>query len=148
MTKLLVFAAIFAVSALLAVSPALGASKLQVTTSEQVHIGASSGTFTFSGDVSDGGAFVFNAFLSAGPPAFFLSTEHIVETYLGSAGSLTVQKECLTVYIGGGLFSDTCQAVVLAGTGAYEDEHGAGSCSGLINLVTGIASQTCDLRLN
>jgi hypothetical protein len=148
MTKLLVFAAIFVALALPTVTPALGASELQVTTSEQVHIGASSGTFTFSGDVSDSGAFVFNAFLSAGPPAFFLSTEHIVETYLGGAGTLTVQTQCLSVFLGGGVYSDTCQAVVLGGTGSYEGEHGAGSCSGLINLVTGIASQTCDLRLS
>ena len=146
--KLALTTAVLACLTALWTGSALGGSKLHIVTTEQVSIGASTGPFSFSGDVADAGSFVFNSFLSAGSPSFSPSTEHVVQTYLGGAGTLTVQKECLTVYIGGGLFSDTCQAVVLGGTGAYEGEHGAGSCTGVISLVTGIASQTCDLRLN
>jgi hypothetical protein len=148
--KRLALAALAAgLAALSLVGAAQAGPKLHITTNEQVAIGSPSGTFAFSGDVSGGGAFVFDSFLSAGPPAFFLSTEHVVQTYLdGSAGTLSVQKQCLSVYVGGGVFSDTCQAVVRGGTGAYADAHGEGSCNGVISLVTGIATQTCELRLH
>ena len=147
MRRLALITCAFGCLAILFGAPALAGGQLHVVTNEQVLIGASTGTFTFSGDVSDGGFFTFDSFFSAGPPAFFQSTEHVIQTYHGGAGTLTVEKQCLSVFIGGGIFSDTCRAGVIGGTGAYEGEHGGGSCSGVINLLTGIASQTCDLRL-
>lgn len=93
-------------------------------TNEQVAIGAPAGMFTFSGDLPDAGSFTFDAFLSAGPPAFFRCTEHIVRTYAGTAGTLTVRKQCLSVSLGGFAFSDQRQAAVVGGTAAYAGVHG------------------------
>ena len=130
--------------------PAVAGEQLQLVTNEQVPVGAPQGTFTFSGDFNDAGTFTFTAFLTAGPPSFGpigLSTEHVTQVYSGQAGTLTVQSQCLSTFDGVASFIDTCQAVVRDGSGAYEGLHGSGRCSGVINLITRVATRICDLGL-
>jgi|SRR5690242_3755689 hypothetical protein len=141
-------AGVVAVLTLWLASPALAGEQLQLVTNEQLHVGAAQGTFTFSGDFVDAGSFAFESFLTAGPPSVRISTEHLTQLYAGGAGALEVQSECLSTFDGVESFIDTCQAVVEGGTGAYEDLHGSGTCSGVINLATRLATRVCHLRLN
>ena len=138
---------VFALSLGLVV-PAVAGEQLQVVTSESLAIGGAQGTFAMSGDLTDSGITRFTLFFLAGSPTLVPSTEHVIQVYRGAAGTLTVQNECLTVAYGAGLLLDTCQAVVMDGTGAYVGRHGNGRCSGVLNFSTGLATRICQLRLN
>jgi hypothetical protein len=72
---------------------------------------------------------------------------NVSETWTGVAGTLTGTKQCRSVFIGFGA-TDDWPALVTGGTGAYAGLHGPGTCTGLINFFTGIASQTCMFRLH
>jgi hypothetical protein len=136
--------ALFLMSALF-VPTAGAAAVVHFTTVEQVPIGAPVGTYSAAGDITDAGAFVFETFRSQGPFVPVV-TEHIVETYSGEAGSLTIRQQCLSTFAGF-FFADTCNVVLIDGSGAYSDLRGTGKCQGVINLITGVASRTCDYTL-
>lgn len=124
-------------------APATAAEGLSVTTQQAVPIGGSTGTFSMSGDLTDAGPFHFTSFFITTGMGSPVTTEHVSELWVGSAGTLFVEKQCRTVFVGFGA-TDECQALVTGGTGAYAGLHGAGSCTGFIDFRTGIASQTCD----
>ena len=142
----LVTAALLAISAGFAVGPAAAAADVNIVTHQAVPIGAGAGTFTMAGDLTDAGTFQFTSFLFTSGQGSPVTTEHVSETWTGLAGTLTVKKECRSVFIGFGA-TDDCQALVIGGTGAYSGLHGAGTCTGIIDFVTGIASQTCEFSL-
>jgi hypothetical protein len=146
MRPLFLTAASLAISASIAVGPAAAASDLNIVTHQAVRIGAGTGTFTMSGDLSDAGTFRFTSFLFTSGQGSPVTTEHVSETWTGVAGTLTVEKQCRSVFIGFG--ATDCQALVTGGTGAYAGLHGTGTCTGLINFITGIASQTCEFSLH
>jgi len=124
-------------------APATAASGLSITTQQAVAIGAGSGTFSMSGDLADTGAFQFTSFFLTTGTGSPVTTEHVSEIWVGSAGALFVQKQCRSVFVGFGA-TDDCPALVSGGTGAYAGLHGAGDCTGFIDFRTGIASQTCE----
>jgi hypothetical protein len=147
MKTLFLTAATLAISASVAVGSASAASDLNVVTHQAVPIGAGTGTFTMSGDLSDAGTFRFTSFLFTSGQGSPVTTEHVSETWTGTAGTLTVEKQCRSEFVGFGA-TDDCQALVTGGTGAYAELHGTGTCTGFINFITGIASQTCEFSLH
>lgn len=128
------------------VGTAGASADFNVVTQQAVPIGGTTGTFTMTGDLADAGTFRFTSFLFTSGEGSPVTTEHVLETWNGAAGTLTVQKQCRSVFIGFGA-TDDCQAAVNGDTGAYAGLHGTGMCTGLINFITGIASQTCSFRL-
>ena len=134
-------------SAGFAVGSAAAAADVNIETHQAVPIGAGTGTFTMTGDLTDAaGTFQFTSFLFTSGRGSPITTEHVSETWTGLAGTLTVKKECRSVFIGFGA-TDDCQALVTGATRAYSGLHGAGTCTGIIDFVTGIASQTCEFSL-
>ena len=138
---------VVAISAGFAVGPAAAAADVNIVTHQAVPIGADAGTFAMAGDLTDAGTFRFTSFLFTSGRGSPVTTEHVSETWTGLAGTLTVKKECRSMFIGFGA-TDDCQALVTGGTGAYSGLHGAGTCTGIINFVPGIASETCEFSLH
>ena len=146
MKRALALATLGLITLTVSVSTAQAAPDLTVTVEESKPITAPGGTFSLAGDLSDSGTFVFTSFFLAAVPSPVVATVHVTEALSGTAGTLSIKKQCLSVFIGFGL-SDECQGVVVGETGAYAGLHGIAKCSGIVNFITGIASQTCELRL-
>ena len=146
MKAFFIAAAVLAITLSLTVASAAAAADVNIVTQQAVPIGGNTGTFTMSGDRSDAGTFRFTSFLFTSGQGSAVTTEHVMETWTGSAGTLTVQKECRTVFAGF-FATDECQALVTDGAGAYAGLHGPGACTDVLNFVTGIASQMCEFHL-
>jgi hypothetical protein len=139
--------ALFAVLVTIAVGPALAAADFNVESHQVLPLGGSTGTFTMSGDLSDAGTFHFTSFLFTSGVGSPVTTEHVSETWTGTAGTLDVDKQCRTEVTGFGA-TDACQALVTGGTGAYAGLHGTGSCTGFLDFITRTTTQTCEFALH
>ena len=92
---------VVAISAGFAVGPAAAAADVNIETHQAVPIGAGTGTFTMTGDLTDAaGTFQFTSFLFTSGRGSPVTTEHVSETWTGLAGTLTVEKQCRLVSIG------------------------------------------------